>query len=166
MKLEYLAVMNLLNLNRIFLIALCSILSFASFGQTNCSHKHSHKDLSNSNSRCDTLDIVDTYVYLDFTNFSSNNIRGYADVTISPLMTSIPQLHLDLEGLTVDSVFVNSNSASFTHVGPDLFVELPNLASWVNFTTRIYYPGSHAIELIVNGVASNYTSFELIESAK
>ena len=33
-------------------------------------------------------------------------------------------------------------------------------------TTRKYYPGSHAIELIVNGVASNYTSFELIESAK
>ena len=64
MKLEYLAVMNLLNLNRIFLIALCSIISFPSLGQTNCSHKHSHKDLYNSNSRCDTLDIVDTHVYL------------------------------------------------------------------------------------------------------
>ncbi len=33
-------------------------------------------------------------------------------------------------------------------------------------TTRKYYPGSHAIELIVNGVASNYIAFELVESAK
>ena len=146
MKLEYLAVMNLLNLNRIILIALWSILSYNSYGQTpshlNCNHRHSAKDLSNSNSRCDTVDIVDTYVYLDFTNFSSNNLRGYADIVVSPLMVNIPQLHLDLEGLTTDSVFVNSVSASFIHTGPDLFIDLPNLPSLVNFTVRVYYHGS------------------------
>ena len=142
MKLEYIADMNLLNFNSIFFIALCSILSFNSFGQANCSHKHSFKDFSNSNSRCDTVDIIDTYIYLDFTNFSSNNLRGYADIVVSPLMMNIPQMHLDLEGLTTDSVFVNSVSATFNHTGPDLFINLPNLASWVNFTVRVYYHGS------------------------
>ena len=146
MKLEYLAVMNLLNLNRIILIALWSILSYNSYGQTpshlNCNHRHSAKDLSNSNSRCDTVDIVDTYVYLDFTNFSSNNLHGYTDIVVSPLMVNIPQLHLDLEGLTTDSVFVNSVSASFIHTGPDLFIDLPNLPSLVNFTVRVYYHGA------------------------
>lgn len=88
------------------------------------------------------MDIVDTYVYLDFTNFSSNTIRGYADIVVSPLMVNIPQLHFDLEGLIVDSVLINSNLVTYTQSGPDLFIDLPNLASWVNFTTRVYYHGS------------------------
>jgi aminopeptidase N len=145
-KLEYLAVMNLHNLNRIILVALCSILSFNSYGQSssrlNCNHNHSAKNLSNSNSRCDTVDIIDTYVYLDFTNFSSNNLRGYADIVVSPLMVNIPQLHFDLEGLITDSVFVNSTQLFFNHFGPDLFIYLPNLPSWTNFTVRIYYHGT------------------------
>ena len=45
-------------------------------------------------------------------------------------------------------------------------VDFQRCYSFHPITTRKYYPGSHAIELIVNGVASNYTSFELIESAK
>ena len=133
-------------LRQLLIIAFCFIQTIHSSGQgitnSKCNHRHSHKNLSNSNSRCDTVDIIDTYIYLDFTNFSSNNLRGYADIVVSPLMVNIPQLHLDLEGLTTDSVFVNSVSATFNHTGPDLFINLPNLASWVNFTVRVYYHGS------------------------
>jgi len=133
-------------LRQLLIIAFCFIQTIHSSGQgitnSKCNHRHSHKNLSNSNSRCDTVDIIDTYIYLDFTNFSSNNLRGYADIVVSPLMVNIPQLHLDLEGLTTDSVFVNSVSATFNHTGPDLFINLPNLASWVNFIVRVYYHGS------------------------
>ena len=101
MKLEYLAVMKHSFLRHLLLIALCFIQALRSNGQgiTNpkCNHPHSLKNISNSNSRCDTVDIIDTYIYLDFTNFSSNNLRGYADIVVSPLMVNIPQLHLDLE---------------------------------------------------------------------
>jgi aminopeptidase N len=146
MKLEYLAVMKHTFLRQLLFIAFCYTQALHSNGQgivnPKCNHRHSYKNLSNSNSRCDTVDIIDTYIYLDFTNFSSNNLRGYADIVVSPLMVNIPQLHLDLEGLTTDSVFVNSVSASFNHTGPDLFIDLPNLASWVNFTVRVYYHGS------------------------
>jgi 3-methyladenine DNA glycosylase AlkC len=45
-------------------------------------------------------------------------------------------------------------------------VDFQRYYSFHPITTRKYYPGSHAIELIVNGVASNYTSFELVENAK
>jgi aminopeptidase N len=58
------------------------------------------------------------------------------------MMMSVPQLHLDIEGLTVDSVFINSNAAPFSHSGSDLFIELPNLPSLVNFTARVYYHGT------------------------
>ncbi len=146
MKLEYLAVMKNLSLKNLLFLVLCSIIALQSSGQlpphSSCNHSHLQKNLSKSNSRCDTVDILDTQIYLDFTNFASNNLRGHADILVSPLMTSIPQLHFDLEGLTVDSVFVNSNSATFNHSGPDLFIDLPNLASWVNFTVRVYYHGS------------------------
>ena len=145
-KLEYLAVMKHFILRHLLIIAFCFIQTLHSNGQgiTNaqCHHSHAHKNLSNSNSRCDTVDIIDTYIYLDFTNFSSNNLRGYADIVVSPLMVNIPQLHLDLEGLTTDSVFVNAVPATFNHTGPDLFINLPNLASWVNFTVRVYYHGA------------------------
>lgn len=134
--------MKHLSLKSLLFVVVCSILSIQIAGQIVCSHKHGFKDLSNSNSRCDTVDIIDTYVYLDFTNFTSNNIRGYADIVVSPLMVNIPQLHLDLEGLIVDSVFINSTAAAYNHNGSDLFIDLPNLASWVNFTARVYYHGS------------------------
>ena len=133
------------SLPQLLFVAICATISFQLFAQApnfHCGHRHWAKNLFNSNSRCDTVDIVDTYVYLDFTNFSSNTIRGYADITVSPLMVNIPQLHFDLEGLTVDSVFINSNLVTYTQSGPDLFIDLPNLASWVNFTTRVYYHGS------------------------
>ncbi len=134
--------MKHLSLKSLLFVVVCSILSIQIAGQIVCSHKHGFKDLSNSNSRCDTVDIIDTFVYLDFTNFTSNNIRGYADIVVSPLMVNIPQLHLDLEGLIVDSVFINSTAAAYNHNGSDLFIDLPNLASWVNFTARVYYHGS------------------------
>ena len=45
-------------------------------------------------------------------------------------------------------------------------VDFQKYYSFHPITTRKYYPGSHAIELIVNGVASNYTAFEVVENAK
>jgi hypothetical protein len=51
-------------------------------------------------------------------------------------------------------------------ITPNQIVDFQRHYSFHPITTRKYYLGSHAIELIVNGVASNYTSFELIENAK
>lgn len=127
----------------LFIVALSSILSSQIKGQASpCARKHSSKFLSNSNSRCDTVDILDTYVYLDFTDISNGTLRGYADIVVSPLMVNIPQLHFDLEGMVTDSVLVNSTQLFFNHAGPDLYIYLPNLPSWTNFVVRIYYHGN------------------------
>ena len=146
MNLEYIAAMKPPFLTYTLLFVLCFVLSMSSYGQltctTKCNHHHSIKNFSNSNSRCDTVDILDTHIFLDFTNFSSNNLRGYADIFASVLIENIPQLHLDLEGLTVDSVFVNSNTAAFSQAGANLYVQLPSLASMEYFTTRVYYHGN------------------------
>lgn len=135
-----------LSLKNLLLVVLYSTVAIQLVAQNlssyHCGHHKNFKNISNSNSRCDTVDILDTHVYLDFTNFTSNTIRGYADIVVSPLMVNIPQLHFDLEGLITDSVFVNSTQLFFNHFGPDLFIYLPNLPSWTNFTVRIYYHGN------------------------
>jgi 3-methyladenine DNA glycosylase AlkC len=46
---------------------------------------------------------------------------------------------------------------------PSQEVQFSRSYSFNAITTRKYYPGLHAIELIVNGIACNYTSFELLD---
>jgi len=46
---------------------------------------------------------------------------------------------------------------------PSQEVQFSRSYSFNAITTRKYYPGLHAIELIVNGIGCNYTSFELLD---
>lgn len=46
-------------------------------------------------------------------------------------------------------------------IEPNQIVDFQRFYSFHPITTRKYYPGIHAIELIINGIGSNYTQFEV-----
>lgn len=78
-----------------------------------------------SSLRSDTLDIRKTIIDFNITDFVSKNIFAKATLDVKCKLNNISQLVFDLEGLTVDSVFVNNNLVTYSSSGFYLTVNSP-----------------------------------------
>lgn len=70
----------------------------------------------------DTLHVVHYDLNLDFTDFSHHMLNGAANLTVVTKTTNLPQYTFDLQGLTVDSVYVNATISTFNQVGNKVMI--------------------------------------------
>jgi hypothetical protein len=77
---------------------------------------------ASSSLRSDTIDIRKTIIVFDITDFTSKNIFAKATLNIQSKKNNVSQILFDLEGLMVDSVFVNNINSTFSHTGQTLTI--------------------------------------------
>ncbi len=92
--------------------------------------------------RSDSIDIKQTIVYFDITDFNAKNITAHANLLIESKINGQNQVLFDLEGLQVDSVLWNGNQAIFTHTGALLTVNTPTTFNQTDTAVLdLYYRG-------------------------
>lgn len=90
----------------------------------------------------DTIHAIHYGIHLDEINTSEQTIAGYAEIEITPLVSGLNYIPLELLDLTTDSVFVDQNPASFDHINERLtiFLDTPiNTSDTV--IVKVYYHG-------------------------
>ncbi|MDB5284010.1 MAG: hypothetical protein JWO06_3085 [Bacteroidota bacterium] len=93
--------------------------------------------------RGDTIDVRGYQLRLDLSDFTNKVLYGDATIGIKAKMNNVGGIHLDLLGLTVDSVFVNAVKLPFTYNDSIIDIHFPNaLNTGDSATLRIYYNGS------------------------
>ncbi|MBC8319970.1 MAG: M1 family metallopeptidase [Bacteroidetes bacterium] len=90
----------------------------------------------------DTIHAIHYVINLEEINTSDQTITGYTEIEIVSLVSNLDHIPLELLNLTTDSVFVNQNTATFSHDGNRLTINL-NVSINVNDTVlvKIYYHG-------------------------
>lgn len=118
-----------------------------------CSHQHSRGGGAMEdpwNLRSDTIDILHTNVFLDFTSMPSSDIMGDARITCV-ILQSTEWIHLDFQGLQVDSVWMGNVQIAFQHVGTDFYIPATgNLGDTLD--VRIQYHGNPQADASWGGV--------------
>ncbi len=92
----------------------------------------------------DTIDVLHYDIHLIDINVTQKTLKGYTEVTFTPLMNGISALTLELINLTVDSVTVDGNIVqNFVHEGVLLRIPLPvTMNPGDTAVTGIYYHGT------------------------
>lgn len=104
-----------------FMILGFLLLSFTGFSQQRCSHGASFSKSMLS----DTLDAVSYTIYLGNFDFDNQEFSGQADVELVSKVDNLEALKLELQDLTVDSVFVDDIKISgFSHSGNMITIPL------------------------------------------
>jgi aminopeptidase N len=75
-----------------------------------------------ANMRSDTLDVLNYDISLNLRQMSTQFISGTCRITLVALQPEVEVIHLDLLGLTVDSVYTEQQSLSYGQSGESLFV--------------------------------------------
>ena len=96
---------------------------------------------ASSSLRSDTIDIRKTIIVFDITDFTSKNIFAKATLNIQSKKNNVSQILFDLEGLMVDSVFVNNINSTFSHTGQTLTINNAVLNLNDTALVDIYYHG-------------------------
>ena len=110
------------------------------FSQVKVGCSHQHNMLRSNQARLDTMEVVHQNLILDFTGFAAHQIKGEAQTSIH-VSQATDIVHLDLWGMTVDSVKVNDQIATFIKTTHSLFVNtIAAEGDTIEVTT--YYHGS------------------------
>jgi hypothetical protein len=97
--------------------------------------------------RGDSIDIKSYVLYLDLSDFGTKIMQGHAQIKVEGKVQGNTYINLDLEGLTVDSVFVDGMFWSFTHIDSILHIPLtPSFNTGDSATLDIYYHG-HPLQM-------------------
>jgi aminopeptidase N len=92
--------------------------------------------------RSDTFDVLEYRIHLTVKDFQLSQLVGYTEVDFKPKMDGLNYLNLDLERLVVDSVLYRGNPLPFTHVGPLLTLQFPDvLTTQDTHSVVVYYKG-------------------------
>jgi len=116
------------------------------YGQS-CQHKHHHqKALKTSavyNVRSDTMDVLNYNIYLDFMDYSNQNIAASCQVLFKSKMNGITTISLDLLQMNVDSIKQQSSIATFNYNDTLLIIDLVNTLNQNDTDSlTVYYHGS------------------------
>lgn len=99
--------------------------------------------LGYSQNRTDSVHILHYNLSLSIIDFTNHTISGHANLLVSPEINNLPYLDLDLLALTVDSVFVNDISTSFSHQNSLLHIPLnSNNTIGDTIAVSVYYHGT------------------------
>lgn len=92
--------------------------------------------------RIDSIDMLHTHLKMDFKNLASKKINAIADIRLKA-KESINSIRVDLERLTIDSVFCNGNVCTYTQSFVDANIALPStMIPNQEFDLKIYYNGT------------------------
>ena len=91
--------------------------------------------------RTDSVHVAHYDINLSVTDFTSKVIDGYTDISVVAKVGNLTQVRLDLMVLIVDSVTLNQNPATFSHIGQSLLVNVPAMQSGDSALIRVYYHG-------------------------
>ena len=81
-------------------------------------------ELENSNSRSDTIDILNFSITLDITDYNGESITGSSEVLFTPKKDSVDHIVLDLQSLNIDSVYSDSVALAFLYDKPKIDIDL------------------------------------------
>lgn len=92
-------------------------------------------------SRTDSVHVADYQINISEIDFVGKTISAKTDIAVVTKINNLEKIRLDLLSLTVDSVFVDGDSAIFSRQGDYLFVNLPenNISDTLNI--EVYYHG-------------------------
>ncbi|MEZ5083757.1 MAG: M1 family aminopeptidase [Bacteroidales bacterium] len=127
---------------RILLLSFLGIITMAVFSQQHqgCSHKVSFSQSWIS----DTLDAISYTIYLNDIDFTNQEIEAQTDILLASKIDGLDELTLELQDLTVDSVFIDGEQIlNFTHEGFFLKVSLQNVINTAEtVTASVFYHGA------------------------
>ncbi len=89
------------------------------------------------------FDVKHYLINLDILDFKGGTIRGYTDIQLTPVLDNLTEINLDLEGLTVDSVWVNEVPVKkFIYEKRKLIIPLlPPGKPWDPVLATVFYHG-------------------------
>lgn len=97
---------------------------------------------SYSQTRSDSIDVLNYHLSFDFSDFQSNMLFGHAELEVAVESQSLDFLNLDLQGLAVTDVVVNGSRPSFIYNGTLLRIDLsPNAAFGDTLEVEVSYDG-------------------------
>lgn len=134
---------------KLFLTITAVLFGFSSQAQINCQENHLHTTCGiakyrsgNESLRSDTVDVLNYSVYLDFTEATSNILKGNCQVKFEAKM-DLTSISLDLLQLNVDSILFQGNSIPFSY--NDTLI-VANLGTTINTgavdSLTVYYNGT------------------------
>ena len=94
--------------------------------------------------RTDSVHVAHYDINLSVLDFTNKTIDGYTDIAVVSKVGNLTQVRLDLMALTTDSVKVNQQPVTFSHIGQSLLVNVPAMQSGDTAFLRVYYHGSPA----------------------
>lgn len=104
------------------------------------------------NARSDTLDILHYDISLDFTLMEDELLYASCAITFQALMDDIQMMHLDLLGLTVDSITSPNGMLEYAQSGENLYVQFGEpLNSGDQEQLTVFYHGSPAADPMWGG---------------
>lgn len=120
-----------------------------------CKHKHHHHfskapeltpeqqaQITFSNERSDTIDILHYNISLDFTQFNQQAISGSCEISIQAKMNDVNSITLDLLALNIDSVEAQNTLLDYSYDGDFLTIQFPNpLNVDQEYTFTVFYNG-------------------------
>ena len=100
------------------------------------------KMVDDSNARSDTFDIQHYEIHIDVTDYYGQTIKCHTSIEIKALMDGENDIRLDLKDLTVDSVYVDGEMTTFSHLGEVLEVNLQEATvTDESFFLDVWYQG-------------------------
>lgn len=96
--------------------------------------------------RSDSIHIAHYTLNLDVTDFVTRQISGNAELQIVSKMDDISMLNLDLQGFTVDSVWVSQQNVPFQYQSPRLSIPVADFDAGDTLAVSVYYRGLPAVD--------------------
>ncbi len=102
-----------------------------------------HAYATNTDTRSDSIDILNTSLKIDVSDFNARVLYGEADILFKAKVNNINYIRLDLLLLTVDSVKINGSAVSFGYNDSVVSVSLPAaLNTGQQQSISIFYHGT------------------------
>ena len=90
----------------------------------------------------DTIHAVHYSIHLEDINTTAQTISGFTEIEITPLVSGLDYIPLELLGLVVDSVFVNQETAIFNHIDTRITISLDApIGVTDTILVKVYYHG-------------------------
>lgn len=105
--------------------------------------------------RTDSVHVAHYDLTLSVMDFTNHVVEGLTDLTMVAKIDNLSQIRLDLMGPSADSVTVDGQPSNFSHVGEDLFINVPTMQSGDTAHVRVYYHGVPAHDVSFGGFYFN-----------
>jgi aminopeptidase N len=89
----------------------------------------------------DTVSTVHYAIHLTDIDTDDQEIKGFAEVTLTPDIEALTYIPLELKDLQVDSVFVDGDQRSFTHENDIIRIPTDALSVTDTLKVKVYYQG-------------------------